>query len=63
MRALPPTNSDEDLRSPGELRSCLQGIDTVSMDSGGSSYDFHRDGLGSIVNLTSAAGATELSYD
>jgi RHS repeat-associated protein len=45
-----------------ELRSYLYGLGPVSMNEGGQSYYFHRDGLGSIVNLTDANGATQWSY-
>jgi RHS repeat-associated protein len=44
------------------LRSYLRGAELISMDSGSEPYYFHRDGLGSIVNLTSGSGAAEWTY-
>lgn len=44
------------------LRSYLRGADLVSMDSGGQTSYFHRDGLGSISNVTSTSGAPQWTY-
>jgi RHS repeat-associated protein len=44
------------------LRSYLYGARRISMTSGGSSYYYAYDGLGSVVNLTSSSGATEWTY-
>lgn len=35
----------------------------MSLDTGGSPFYLHYDGLGSIVNLTSSSGATQWTYD
>jgi len=43
-------------------RSYIHGRDTISMGSGGASYYYHYDGLGSVVNLTDATGQNEWSY-
>jgi RHS repeat-associated protein len=44
------------------LRNYLQGLGTVSMDAGGQTAYYHRDALGSTLNLTSASGATQWTY-
>jgi RHS repeat-associated protein len=44
------------------LRSYLHGNQLVSMVSGGSAFYYQRDGLGSIVNLTSASGVPQWTY-
>ena len=44
------------------LRSYLHGNQLVSMVSGGSAFYYLRDGLGSIVNLTSATGVPQWTY-
>jgi RHS repeat-associated protein len=44
------------------LRRYVNGLNTISMTAGTSSYYFQYDGLGSIVNLTSATGATQWTY-
>jgi RHS repeat-associated protein len=46
------------------LRSYLYGLgpDAAAMTSGGSTYYFHHDRLGSITALTSQSGATERTY-
>jgi RHS repeat-associated protein len=44
------------------VRRYRQGQATVSMDSGGSTFYFAYDGLGSVVNLTNASGATQWTY-
>jgi RHS repeat-associated protein len=45
------------------LREYQYGRDLVSMKSGGSSFYFHHDGLGSVANLTSSTGVTQWTYD
>jgi RHS repeat-associated protein len=45
------------------VRSYLRGNDLISMDTGGSTSYFQRDGLGSVANLTSASGGTQWTYD
>ena len=42
------------------LRNYLRGVDLVSMETSGQSAYFHRDALGSIINVTSDTGATQL---
>jgi RHS repeat-associated protein len=44
------------------LRSYLYGNQLVSMDAGGSSFYYQRDGIGSTTNLTSANGTTQWTY-
>lgn len=44
------------------LRNYLRGVDLVSMEAAGESAYFHRDALGSIVNVTSDTGATQWTY-
>ena len=44
------------------LRRYRQGLATVSMDTAGSPSYYHYDGLGSVVNLTSASGVTQWTY-
>jgi RHS repeat-associated protein len=44
------------------VRRYRQGLATVSMDSGGSTFYFAYDGLGSVVNLTNSSGATQWTY-
>ncbi|HEY3462174.1 MAG TPA: amidase domain-containing protein, partial [Gaiellaceae bacterium] len=44
------------------LRSYLYGIRRISMTSGGNPYYYLYDRLGSVVNLTSATGASEWTY-
>jgi RHS repeat-associated protein len=38
------------------------GAHRIGMNTGGASYYYHYDGLGSVVNLTSATGATQWTY-
>ena len=45
------------------IREYQYGRDLVSMTSGGSSYYYLHDGLGSVVNLTSSTGTTQWTYD
>jgi RHS repeat-associated protein len=45
------------------LRSYSYGLDRLAMNSGGSPFYYHRDLIGSVVNVTSAEGATEWSYE
>jgi RHS repeat-associated protein len=45
------------------LRNYLYGTGPVSMDTGGSTSYFQRDGIGSITNVTSASGAPQWTYD
>ena len=45
-----------------ELRNHLYGLDPIGMSSGGHDYYFHRDGIGSIVNVTNGTGDTAWSY-
>jgi RHS repeat-associated protein len=44
------------------VRRYRQGLAAVSMDSGGSTFYFAYDGLGSVVNLTNASGVTQWTY-
>lgn len=44
------------------LESYIYGIRRISMNSGGNPYYYLYDALGSVVNLTSSAGATEWTY-
>lgn len=44
------------------LRSYIYGVSRISMTTGGSAYYYAYDGLGSVVNLTSATGAAEWTY-
>lgn len=44
------------------LRSYLRGNGLVSMDAGGSISYFHKDAIGSVVNLTSASGTPQWTY-
>jgi RHS repeat-associated protein len=44
------------------LRRYIHGADLISMTTGGSTYYYHPDGLGSIANLTSSSGATQWTY-
>lgn len=46
----------------GLVRRYVQGNDLVSMTAGGADHFFHYDGLGSVVNVTSAGGVEEWSY-
>jgi len=48
--------------SGAELRNYLYGLNRISMTTGGSAYYYAYDGLGSVVNVTSSAGATEWTY-
>lgn len=45
------------------IRRYRQGMSTVSMDTGGSPFYYHYDGLGSVVNLTGSTGVTQWTYD
>jgi len=44
-------------------RRYRQGLAAVTMDTGGSPYYYHYDGLSSVVNLTSSTGVTQWTYD
>jgi RHS repeat-associated protein len=44
------------------IRSYLYGNQLVSIDVGGSSFYYQRDGIGSTTNLTSANGTTQWTY-
>jgi RHS repeat-associated protein len=44
------------------LRRYIHGVDMVSMFTGGANYYYHRDGLGSVVNVTSATGGSQWTY-
>lgn len=44
------------------IREYRYGLELVAMQSGGSVYYFHHDGLGSITNLTSSSGVTQWTY-
>jgi len=44
------------------LRRYVEGFRRISMTSGGASYYYVYDGLGSVVNLTSSTGSTEWTY-
>jgi RHS repeat-associated protein len=45
------------------LRRYRSGLDAVTLDTGGSPFYYHYDGLGSVVNLTSSTGVTQWTYD
>jgi RHS repeat-associated protein len=45
------------------MREYQYGLDVLSMRNGGSTFFYERDGLGSIVNVTSSTGATQWTYD
>ncbi len=45
------------------VRRYRHGLDTVMLDTGGSPFYLHYDGLGSVVNLTSSTGVTQWTYD
>jgi RHS repeat-associated protein len=44
------------------LRRYIYGVRRISMTSGGNSYYYAYDGLGSVANMTSSTGATEWTY-
>ena len=44
------------------LRRYVHGNDLISMTSGGVAYYYHKDGIGSITNVTSASGTPQWSY-
>lgn len=44
------------------LRRYVYGNDLLSMTSGGASYYYHYDGLGSVANVTSSIGTLQWSY-
>jgi RHS repeat-associated protein len=44
------------------LRDYLYGNGVASMDAGAATHYFHRDGIGSIANVTSSTGSTEWTY-
>lgn len=44
------------------LRSYLYGLRRISMTTGGSTYYYSYDNLGSVANVTSSTGATEWTY-
>lgn len=44
------------------MRRYLYGAARISMASGGNTFYYHYDGLGSVANLTSATGVTQWSY-
>jgi len=46
----------------GLRRRYVHGSDLISMTTGGSDFYYHHDALGSVANLTSAAGAAQWSY-
>lgn len=48
--------------SGNPLRTYIQGRGTVSMLTGGNTYYFHYERLGSIAAVTSSSGATEWTY-
>jgi len=58
--ALPQLALERD-GSGATLRSYLFGNGRVSMDAGTTSY-FHHDGIGSVLNVTSAAGTAHWTY-
>ena len=49
--------------SSAAVRSYTYGLGQVAMAAGGKAYYYAHDGLGSVVNVTSSAGATEWTYD
>jgi RHS repeat-associated protein len=44
------------------IRSYVYGADPISMNTAGATYYFHHDRLGSVVDVTSATGASEWAY-
>jgi RHS repeat-associated protein len=48
--------------SGATVRSYVYGVETLAMNAGGSSYYFAHDRLGSVVDVTSATGASEWAY-
>jgi RHS repeat-associated protein len=63
-RPVPEVVQEQD-GNGAHLREYQYGLDLVSMNVGtsGSFYHFHHDGLGSVVNVTSATGATQWTYE
>jgi RHS repeat-associated protein len=57
-----PQQARESDGSGSLLRRYVHGNDLLSMTTGGSNYYFHHDGLGSVTNVTSAAGAEQWRY-
>ena len=45
------------------IREYTYGLRVTSMNVGTSSFYFHVDGIGSVLNLTSSTGATQWTYD
>jgi RHS repeat-associated protein len=45
------------------LRRYHYGADLISMQTGGSDFYYHYDGIGSVSNLSSATGATQWTYE
>lgn len=43
----------------GILRTYLYGLDRIAMTTGGASYFYHYDQLGSVINLTNSTGVTQ----
>jgi RHS repeat-associated protein len=41
------------------LRTYLYGLNRIAMTTGGASYYYHYDQMGSVINLTSSTGATQ----
>jgi len=45
------------------IREYQSGAELLSMRSGNSTYYFHHDGLGSVMNVSSSNGGTQWTYD
>jgi RHS repeat-associated protein len=59
---LPQLAMERDSSNNLVRRYVSDGQSPISMTEGGGDYYFLRDGLGSVVNVTSATGSTEWSY-
>ena len=59
---LPELAIERELSTGSLIRRYLYGVDRISMTTGGSTYYYHHDGLGSVTDVTSAAGVPQWSY-
>ena len=60
--AMPQLVAERD-GSSALIRRYKSGLDTLTLDTGGTPFYYHYDGLGSAVNLTSSTGVTQWTYD